>query len=815
MSADGSAWTRVLGASRTAALVPAMADVVVPRDRLVRAALDAPHHWIVGPPKVGKTVLAHYLAYFAALGRPDAPLERRVKIFDGQVSCAQGIEILIEDPDDAIAAVVLENPLGTLDGRDAAALAARLEVLRERHPRLKIVATSRQRPYIDARDQLSPTATATPLGLGEWYDPDDLWARFHATTPGLTREVAADLGCPALILQLRDHGVKPSPGRRAETRRKYGEASDEMTLDKLDLLSDRDDLAELAMVLRLQEHAFALPTIDDLSTILERRVAEIDDFGLVATRFVFDGEERLRFEHSTTREAAEMLLRKEVATGRRRLGALLARPPSDWLRSAYERWDAERRVGDGRWDLVSEISPDVLADVAGQMVLHADGDPNPLDIVSNLDMDAWTAQDVAYALAVAWSPSATRPQRQLARRVAQDRAAHGAYALLEALLYVRGPQVDDLWSIVENEYGELVDDGPPWLPDPLAVLILGVDALAWRPPPEDRTTHWLDRFLAQVGPDDDAWALVRFLRGYHLDGLRRYLGVVSPALMDAALIDEGREWTDGQGELGRWLVQWHFVHQCRARAQFAHQPWVDQEYLGRTFHEKVVDADRDRNAADLIRSITAAPGQHAGWGYFLTENLRAVSPESVGPLARAEGRVALQAAGPLDKGVLAAVLTYEPDPALAEMVVAHFADPEARDLLFDTLLRGLAVGAVRLVEPRFSHRRRLGAIYRSCGVEWPQLRNAIPAADAVHSDGDFDADGFVRRFTEAIETIDLGGDLLVRQRVDDLLHKMSRGDLRALEASSFRAPSGASEETSAADSVYVRLARSVVEGFKV
>lgn len=780
--AGSSAWEIMLARSRVPQAVPPLQEVVVPQAALVRQALANDVLWVVGPPKVGKTVFAHYIGYLRALARKDIPLADRMAIFEGATGVARGLEGLLEGPDKPLAVLLLENPLGTDDGQLAGQVAALLERLRRERPNTPVVATSRHHPFLQARKVLpAQFACHTKMSLSEWYRPKDLFAWYKDSTPGLTLDLAEELACPALVVQFRNHGVKPTPGRRVETRRKFGEASDEITLDKVAMLSHWPELRELAMLLLLQEHAFALPTVDDISSLLGQPVGTIDHLGLVATTFTFDGSQRLRFEHSTTRDAADLLLRQELTEGMPRLRPLLDQTAASWPRRAFELWQAERRACDGQWDDLKATPSHVLSDVAGQLISHAKANEHALNIVSGLDMDPWTAQDIGYSLANGWQLPAPVASRRLATRLSGDRPARGAYALLEALLYVRNGEVSDLWSTVEREYTALVDDGPPWDVEPLRTLLLGVDAMAWRPPPADRTTSWFRAFLAKLSPDDDAWALVRFLRGYHPDGLHSYLASQSAELASAVERDKGTHWSPEQGVLGRWLVQWHFVHQSRARAQFAHQPWIAQEYLVRTFHLTTVDEDRDRDAAELVRSVAGAPGSQEGWGYFLMENLRAVSPATVGPETRQAGKDALRAANPHDQGVLAAVLTYEPEPALAELVAGHYAEEAAREVLFDALYRGLIIDGTRLTEPRFSHRRELAAVHDACGIVWKGLAGAILDSPFFDAAGRLNIETFVQHLERAVAAVDLGANPPLQQRVDEVLERSRAGDLRKAE----------------------------------
>jgi hypothetical protein len=785
-----SCWDVTAERARRLRSVPSLVDVVLPRSALTRRALAEPVFWLVGPPKVGKTVLAHLIGHIATLGRTDLPLDQRIRMHEGAAACALELDRILNAPmSSPVAAVVLEDPLGTdvVDSPyDLADQIAKIQAVRDERSDVRLLMTSRHGPYLSARDELvkAGIGAASDWTIEGWYDPATLYTRYSSEVPELTSDLATRLGCPALIEQFRDHNVVADPASRERVRNAYGTAN-EITLDKLAVLERDDELVMLALLLRLQEYAFVLPTVNDLSDLLPRPYEQLAHAGLVATEFEFDDEIRLRFEHATTREAADQLLASELSGGRPLLGAIP--DPPDWVDRAIDLWEAERAAVDDDWDRVAATAPGLLRDIAAQLIEHSAGEDTGIAVVSDLDRDAWTNQDVAYALAATWRRPGPVPARGLAQQLASDRFGHGAYALLEALLYVLGEQVEELWELVDRAFADRADEGPPWSDDARKELVLAVDALAWRPPPAwRRTGTWVTKFLAGVTPSDESWALVRFLRGYHPAGLLSYLAIQDPDLIAKVDRDRGTPWTADQTALGVWLVQWHFVHQCRARAQLAHQPWVDRVYLTTTFHACEFNGDRDRDSAELVASVAASRPHDVGWGFFLAENLRVVDPESFGPLTRTAALRSLEAARPDDQGVLAAVLTYLPDASYAATVRAHFDSDEAQDALFAGLARGLVVDDVRLVEPQFSHRRPLGAIFDTCGIRCDDIVGWLGQAVPRDRDGLFNVDEFIREFEAAATSLEL--DLLEQAALDAFMPQVRAGDLRPILSNARRPP---------------------------
>lgn len=759
--------------------LPRLENIVLPRPKLLRDALAEELIWLVGPPKIGKTLLAHYLAYFHAIGRTTSCDGDIFVSFEGTTECFRALDLLLELPMPSVVSLILEDPLSETHAQSQIPFLERLAALRSTRPDLKIILTSRPLPYLTV-EGLLPTdlATRTPATLNEWYDPRDLLSHYADSIPYFTLELAARLACPALVLQYRDHHVLPgSPDQRNATRHRYESAADDITLDKLGLLETDEELASLSMILRLQEYSFSLPTREEVDSLIGKPVDEIPRAGLVAVTFDFDGETRLRFEHATTREATDLLLKCELEKEFPRVGHLIASRRSRWLNDALEQWKAEDLAAAGDWAAFDMIDETVVAEIAARVIAASGGSDSALGRIKDLDFDLWTAQDVAYELADRWSQySRSESARALVAQIARDRAALGAYAILEALLYVRGKEVVDLWRWVDDSYDALVSAGPPWPRE----LLLGIDALAWRWPPDWRVPgDWSRRFLEQLTPKDDAWALIRFLRAYHPDGLR-HLVQICPRFDDSVRRDEGVEWTKAQAETALWLLRWHFIHQCRARARLAHQPWLAQQFLCRSFHPAIVDPDRDRSVARLITSFSVVPSS-LGWGYFLGENVRAVDPTGFGDNSLEAARESLTQAGSQDAGVIASVLTYAPDERLAGSVLQHFFDPIARESLFSAMVDGLVVDSVRLVEPRFSFRRSLTSVYRACGIQWPKLQACLPAQDLFDEHLEFDVEGLVRRIEEATRRHPFTTDPSLSGFVGILLHRVRNGDLRMLD----------------------------------
>jgi hypothetical protein len=424
-------------------------------------------------------------------------------------------------------------------------------------------------------------------------------------------------------------------------------------------------------------------------------------------------------------------------------------------------------------------------------------------MILELSYDEWTAQDLGYEIVSAWPDYAgAKEVRSLALRLMRNSEGDGAYAILEALLYVRSKDVKELWDWLDSHLLGLAASDQ----EPTKQVLLALDGLAWRPPPDWHALGaWAKTTIEKLSPHEDAWGFVRFMAGYHPEGIAYLARKASESVQSLVARDQTMEWTPGQAELASWLIRWHYVHQCRARAQLARQPWLDQQFLCQSFHPDVTHYDRDHNAARLIRSLRESGRDAAGWGFFLVENIRAVAPSTYGEKTQIEGRLSLREAVSGGQGVLATVLTYSVDPRVLSDAQSHFQDPVAVARLMEALTDGLVVSGTRLLEPRFSYRRSLAAIYSTCGLDWSDVKAAIPASDLLTPQGVFDVEGLVRRMEEAALAHPLKDDATLGPLVVEVIRRVRSGDLTALTPAEHRTP-----RTIGNDLVYLALLESSV-----
>src|SRR5688572_15329152 len=110
--APSSAWEEINYRGRLLRNVPRLDDFVLPRDALMRRALESRFCWLVGPPKVGKTAVAHCIGYLHALSQHNQDLHSRVLAHEGSAGCARGLEQLLDGPPTKPQSIILEDIFG-------------------------------------------------------------------------------------------------------------------------------------------------------------------------------------------------------------------------------------------------------------------------------------------------------------------------------------------------------------------------------------------------------------------------------------------------------------------------------------------------------------------------------------------------------------------------------------------------------------------------------------------------------------------------------------------------------------------------------
>jgi hypothetical protein len=746
--------------------LPSITDFVWPDPTLLRPALDRRLVALIGDPQLGKTTLAHFLAHLHVLLHGG-----EVRAFSGPDETASAVPA---GPDTKTTALILENPFGEDDFSPNGVFVRQLLDAAD-DGRLLIV-TSRLAAWQEARvhGQVSSVGAVLNADPDKWYRYDDL-----------TR-LAASLERPGVRLTDKvQRGWLDTPARIRDQARGVHVAMTHPNLDREDalrherlrLLADDRRLATLATLTRLQEIAGAALPAARLFAAAEREPDPVTE--ALFHRYEWEGEERLRLRSQVERQAVDEYLDGSPEL----LDEILHRSIPMPLRTAAGTWRTLSAVRAGPAADVSHVPDDVMERIGGRLLSAAPTEATLARLLT-ARLDQWAAADVAYPLVRMWNELPDAPRRALLDRLLDDRAARGAYAVLEACLYLQGAAPAEVWTSVKHALDTLPGDaGAQW------ERVLAFDGLLWRPPRDhtDDAAAWAHRVLELTGID--LRGVIRFGAAYHREGLA-VLG----------LAEDGEQlqhepWTVGEADLVARLVGWHFAHQSHARAQLGGQHWVDKEYLCRTLHpapEAVTDGAVHSLLAGLIEH------GHAGWAFHLGCNLRTLGVELE------DGHVrrlidAIRAAPAADPGIVTAVATYEFSRVhmFSAPLAEYFATPENRAALLDGLRYGVEVFGERVTPPRFGFVHRPGAAHRVAGVRFERLQGALGTADpqeVVHQ-LEAAAAGHVQAGTEPPDI------------VAEVLDICERGDLRPLEL----AAAAFGDEMPPAESMVLEAARQLGE----
>lgn len=739
--------------------LPEFESLVWPRPSLLRPLLGSDTIALLGHARLGKSVAAHLLAYLQALWHSEGPWPEGDFPLRGVDGPSDSVAALSGVQSGEVGSYVIDNPFGA--GRLAEEnpafkqALARLDGLPGREA--KIVIASRLNAWPDAGiEQHVTTSASSPA---DWYAPEDLRTHLERVAPE-RQDVLDQIGPHGIRIpvHLRDAlaGVPFSARER--------EDDEAEVVDKLTLLEGNETLAQFCAILRLQEFCAELLTREDLETLIGTSLEAVPFQEVVSHRFMFEGAFRWRLGHDTDREAVDILLSRRAEEVMSRLPPALA--ASEQMRRAFAEWRLVERASTEHWEEVLTASPTALRACAPDLVRIPSIQGPIITLLSQQAYDDWDIKDLSYELIRVWSRLGDRPEgRELLQRILADRRASGAYAVLEACLYMQRAASDELWRKVYTVLDDLVFD-----PDARAELALAVDALTWRPPPEPyRSPSWARKFIHSLSPAEPSWALVRFLVGYHGGGL---------SLLDVGELiesDSTYAWTPAQAGFAAWLVRWHFIHQSRARAQFARQPWVDKDFLCRSLHpepKEVGHAAMNR----LLRSFLGHPDQ-AGWGFFLGCNAAAIGHgiDTEGARLTAE---ALRAAPPASQGVIAAALTYDTASRYGDDLKRYFASDVNREALLDGMRDGLEIDGLSLRPPRFIVNRAPMACYQDVGIGWGNLRESLVTVLPLNRQGQLD----LPALSSALRTRLDGLAENQRGRGVEILRRVEGGDLRLLDA---------------------------------
>jgi hypothetical protein len=712
-------------------------------NRLALASRDVLGDYLQAPPRaafvikgdayIGKTSAAYLLQFLGQLCENPAP---EVTHASRPPACARALRAFVDvhlreaHPNRIL---ILENPFGSTESYDpnhpfVSALRKFAKQSAGTHrstPRIRLIITSRASCWQRAlreHGEILEDLTGCSCRAADWYTTGELSAFLEALIQRRTgqtrREIATgELATPIAI----EEAVSTRPSHRREEvvneKRAFLEALEE-------------EPAWFAVLARLQEFCFNGATETPLQDEVPDPTACFEIVQHMLRESTLDELSYVTPAHSTDREAIDAYF----IDHRERLEPQIqdiskTRGP---LGPACDIWATVLATRAGDVEAVEDLQPEQRRDWLATLIEEAarcgkePGTIALLDRVSAEEHDFWSYRELVFEIVRLWPQIRASGQAQsFLRDLLAGEDTFGRYLVLEAMLYLQAATYPDAWDL--SGHAEVWDklSASRWelFADPEArafELALIRDALVWCPPRlvGDEMVRWLQPLAESAERHPPLLASFLFSSLYHPHGtcIFEEAGVSDPAagFGEQALSPE-------QAQHAAELIQWHFVHQSRARALLyrrdlepAHAYLLHRETppTGRT-----LSVEEQKRCRHLIERL-AAHIEYAGWALHLAMNIHATRGE-MNPAVLADLSPARLAEG--DLGVVTAVLTYKIPQPLQHLLVDYFKEDVNRTALLDAMRDGPVVWGTRVTAPRFNALRAPRDIHAALELEWKEL----------------------------------------------------------------------------------------------
>lgn len=722
--------------------LPTLETIVLPRAEVVSAALDDRFAVLLGEAQIGKTTTVHLIGYLHHLLSPTGGRVRYVDEVNAPAALGSAEH---EDPADLL---VLESPFG--EGGDdptSASIATQIEAWAAAPSSPRLVITSRVGPYVVA-DLSSTGVVPSNPAPSEWYDLSSLavFGRLQRADEHVADKVRPGwLDTPARI--------KEALAGMTVRRMSDAAAREREAVDERCRLFERDETLALAgAIVRLSEFGSGPPALEQLKSSVPSANLSTSAARLMLVRYRWDGRERVRLRHALDRAAIDQWMDTHRDEVRKLLDSA---PLGHGLAAGWQAWVSCQDARQGRFGVIESFEPAAIGEHLGAMLRVAPGGQT-LALADVAEFDEWSAHDFAYSLLRMWEDLPVDPRRRALARLIGLTDAVGAYGVLEACLYLGAAAPAEALDAVHVALWEMLAD-----PDRAFEVALCLDGFAWRVPPEtDWVRGWareaLERMPVLAG-------VLPVLGAYH------YGGTGEIRLADVLNEQLARGLGHEAEALTLALVRWHFVHQSRARAMLAGQPWLDKAYLCRSFLPPA--GDTEASYVRWLLEVLAGMGE-PGWAFFSVCFLMGGLEISLNQRLRDRAGELLDQAAPRDPGVIAAAATYTvaADDTYKLPIRRYFADIDNRNALLDTLSQGLTVEGFDLVAPRFVFWGEVPERFKWLSIKFPRLAQYQPTdLDSVLHN--------VRRASEQALAAGTGSEASVKR----LLSSVAVGDFRILE----------------------------------
>ncbi len=717
-------------------VVSDLEGLVWPRGSTFSSALDASVAIIIGDPYLGKTSAAHLLAYaIHVVTAFDVAHAERHECTQLLASASSGTMPMI---------LILEDPFGqgTSDRRDDTAFLDLLEQVNRNGSRA-IVTTRRSAWDSGSRGRTIPGAVALPADLA-FYEPTALERyarRFGQASSSLFARIASgELATPFAVQRAARGRSTPrnSPGATVE---------ESIIAEKLAVLRSNHPAARLAMLLKLQEchnRPESLRKLEEIAGVMSPSAPEF------VSTLEIDGVAYPRHKHPTDSEAAAAALDDPYF-------ANLVKPmvkEADWLSGALGVWQAVAAARRGELDVAEwfEKSPEEVREFLPQVVAaHREPDVAFSHIPRSIDF--WTTCELVYEAASRWEVIKGPRTREWLHSVLGTSSGYGTYALLEAALYLQGGFPPELADHLRSALYNVVDN--PAMGEAAGLVC---DGLCWR----------LPRKEVLAGQEVEG---IRASTADAVVGARAFAALYHPAgFANAFGSSDVRSTTDslspGSAAAFIRLMQWHFLHQCRARASLARRAYsgADCHWLGRRFQPQANAPETQvyGNAIAKLREL----GADSGWLVHFAVNtssslgidgLRGVAVEMLNSVTE------------IEPGVATAILTYDCS-GLWKSAVLELVRRCGFDGLLRTAFDAPVVWNDRLYRRRFRFCDNADARLAELGHEWRVLERV-----GVKTRADLE-----RALCDALEASTIAAAM--GQHATAVVNRVRQGDLRELDS---------------------------------
>lgn len=668
-----------LRAARPQLDLPASLELARLEPSMVRRMLDANVVALLGSGFSAKTVTAWRIGHLRRLLAGGGPTLAGLGDLEAIVSEMALAEVEL-DPK----VLVLNDPFGPVEFEHNPRVRHLVERVAKSRTKVTVLIASRLTLWREGAGQVleeTPGTAVPSVQPQEWFATDDLLrlaSRLGASDRVMKMVEDRDIKTPAMLVAALDGRIDPNSEHRHR--------------DLLRLLTDNSQLALLCGLVSLQEFMIKPLRVQELEAVIDAPT-QVPDVSVFLHFFELDDHTRVVFRHHDMADATDRWL----ADGGL---AQVTKLPVLGVDEAAAGWRQRHRTANPRSEWAA-------------IFMRRNSQPADIGKLIDLPYDRWTMAEVAAETVRLWPELRKHEQgRRLLTRIMGDRKQLGTYAILEACLY-QGVKVDDeLWHKVGSALHELGVHEEFRLETDLAV-----DALCWRlPPGSARLKSWAEQYLSGLSPAEPSWALVRFLAGYHPAGFAEF--VPSRVLRQ----DMQWQWRGHHIKYAAKLAGWHFAHQARARVQLSRDPHIEKIWLCRDTNPDA-EADSFFDARMRLISSLAAKSVGAGWAFQVGCVQRSMSVLPTDSETDEVLREALLAPPSADVGVMSAVLTYESAAHFQTDIRSRLAKhPDELSQLLAATHKGMTVGGLKILPPRFDFARNGAALHEILGVTWGRLR---------------------------------------------------------------------------------------------